>query len=255
MPRDTQHEAAIEAAAKELYESMFSAADNKTWTTLDEGVRASMRDEVRRSRAAFDAARSGEAEGEAGVWATVVINDAFEPTEITDVKFLEELSETGISLERLFIRPGRSVAALAEHPEPRQDQPVARASGGAKLNQTLRPCFIASNGDTLILTDEQAANVSRILSEHPEPPDRSPGWTARKAITMRDPYDEIPEAEHPETGERGQNVRQRLRDLRDVLGRQDLPTAARYVEELEREISLLGVFKAAATQGVSDANT
>jgi hypothetical protein len=45
-------------------------------------------------------------EREDGVWATVVINDAFEPTEITDVKFLEELSETGVSLERMFIRPG-----------------------------------------------------------------------------------------------------------------------------------------------------
>jgi hypothetical protein len=41
------------------------------------------------------------------VWATVVINpDSMEPTEITDVTFLEELSETGLSLERMFIRPG-----------------------------------------------------------------------------------------------------------------------------------------------------
>lgn len=58
------------------------------------------------------------------------------------------------------------------HPEPRQDQPVDRASGEAKLNQALRPCFVASNGDTLMLTDEQAENVSRILSEHPETDER-----------------------------------------------------------------------------------
>lgn len=42
-----------------------------------------------------------------GVWATVVIEpESMEPTEITDVRFLEELSQTGVSLERMFIRPG-----------------------------------------------------------------------------------------------------------------------------------------------------
>lgn len=43
-----------------------------------------------------------------GVWATVVIDpETMEPTEITDRRFLEELSETGVSLERMFIQPGK----------------------------------------------------------------------------------------------------------------------------------------------------
>jgi hypothetical protein len=52
----SKRDEAIEAAAKELYESTCSAADGKTWETVDECVRASSREEIRRTRRAYEQA-------------------------------------------------------------------------------------------------------------------------------------------------------------------------------------------------------
>lgn len=77
----------------------------------------------------------------------------------------------------------------------------------------------------------------------------------RALVAERDRLLHNERAANDAASERSENLRaaSRLRELREVLERQDLPTAARYVGELETEVSLLGLFKTAASQGVSDA--
>lgn len=212
---DTQHEAAIEVARRDLLEAVEFVCMRSGSRNLATGVREKL--------AAYDAARSGDGEHDEGVWATVVINpDSFEPEEITDEKFLYELSETGISLERMFIRPAASsgeaegdeaialgdllgrlnrlpkeqrdlvlgpASALSQHPEPRQDQPVDRASGKREPSWTL------------LYTDEDGWTVAEVWNAGALTND------GRNAITVIAKHPEWLPAEHPETGERNPGER------------------------------------------------
>ena len=45
---------------------------------------------------------------------------------------------------------------------------AAREGQPGSIEQETRPCFVASNGDLLMLTDEQAENVARILAAREE---------------------------------------------------------------------------------------
>lgn len=140
MPRDAQHEAAIEAAAEASWRSGVS--EDANWELLTSGQQAMVREEWAAGKAAYDAARSGEREGEqlygredaqaairallkAGGW----VRGGFmhwlkgAPSHIL-AELLNELDKEGWHLRR--DGTARHESALehgADHPEPRQDQP------------------------------------------------------------------------------------------------------------------------------------
>jgi hypothetical protein len=197
----TQHEAAIEAIAVEiLRDALFRSDSMYDATTLarkaaaaydaargtddlkcerDElaGRLVAERDAHLEQEARLRAARSGEAEGFTADEVEALIDKAVHAAISPRVN-----RETAPRLiETLFIKACEERAALAEHPEPRQDQPVDRASGQTPSADSLCTCghpfswhwddsAHCEHGDDT--TGKRCACEKFIAVEHPETSER-----------------------------------------------------------------------------------
>lgn len=135
MPSDTQHEAAIEAAAKALRNTV--AGFQSAWDDYTtESERESWRERARIFAAAYDAARSGEAGGEQESRERFELIQRFAQA-FANPECDADCEGTGIDVEGsewtlcecVQSKLERIEAGEVSHPEPRQDQPVNRASG------------------------------------------------------------------------------------------------------------------------------
>jgi hypothetical protein len=194
MPRDTQHAAAIEAAAKAMWEADDSAYVERAAREGRQVGRVAWEDatdpvtqpEYRgKARAAYGAARSGEAEGDgatvervaAALW-TKATEQEIERTG-TDFNVAHMRYEDAEEWRKVWVR-GQAQAVLDVFAEPRQDQPVDRASG------ELQPSW------TLLYTDEDGWTVAEVWNAGALTND------GRNAITVVAKHPEWLLAEHPE---------------------------------------------------------
>lgn len=193
MAPDTQHEAAIEAAAaaEQQYRDQQEAARKRRSAeafghpgALIAGCAIDPIVQRRIGFAAYDAARSGEAEGELreAVKGVLEVWDGDHESHVLESKLIdpiEHLREAAVSRPVEHPKPRTSLLdepACKPYPEPRQDQPVNRASGER------------AEGDKL-------AQINKIAQDAAVNPNSSEHENALWQII------DIAAREHPKTGE------------------------------------------------------